>query len=56
MLTMLKIVQCRRIDIRLPPQVGAHLLFYLVSFAESEHALTDNTLQLVEICVVANDH
>jgi len=52
---MLKIAQRQEVSVELPLRVGAHLLFHLVGLPECKHALANNTPQLVQISVVADD-
>jgi len=52
---MLKIAQCQEVSVELPLRVGAHLPFHLVGLPECKHALANDTPQLVQISVVADD-
>ena len=52
---MLKIAQCQEVSVELPLWVGAYLLFHLVGLPECKHALANDTPQLVQISVVADD-
>jgi len=46
---VLKIAQCRGIDVELPLQVGVHCSFHLLDLPECKHALANNAPQLVRI-------
>jgi hypothetical protein len=51
----LEFLECARLDIELPLQVGTHLPLHLVDLPKDKHTLTDNTPRLVRISVIAYD-
>jgi hypothetical protein len=53
--TILKVVQRQGINVELPLQVGAHLLFHLIDLPKSKHCLPHDTSQFVRIGVVAKN-
>ena len=51
----LEFLQCARLDVELPFQVGTHLPLHLVNLPEGKHALTNNTPGFVGIGIIAYD-